>query len=126
MFVSTADCRLIALDADNGEPLWTQQTCDPEQGYFITDSPYVGGGKVFVGNAGSESGEKNRGYVGAYDAESGKQLWRFYTVPSDKPEENASPAMKMAAETWSGTALKEFGGGGSAWNRTRPSHPYML
>ena len=116
VYVTTGDCRLIALNAADGKARWTQQTCDPDYGYGITDSPYVGGDRVYVGNAGSESGEKNRGYVSAYDATSGELQWRFYTVPSDNPDENTSPAMKMAAATWSGTALSEFGGGGSAWN----------
>ncbi|MBT8065943.1 MAG: PQQ-dependent dehydrogenase, methanol/ethanol family [Gammaproteobacteria bacterium] len=116
VFATTADCRLIALDAANGKELWSKQTCDPQQGYSITDSPYVGGNSVFVGNAGSESGVKNRGYVSAYDADSGDLRWRFYTVPSDDPSENTSAAMKMAAKTWSGDTLKKFGGGGSNWN----------
>ena len=116
VLATTADCRLIGLDAATGVQKWSQQTCDTQLGYSITDSPYVGGGKVFVGNAGSESREKNRGYVSAYNVQSGEMVWRFYTVPSDKPEENTSPAMKMAAATWSGDALEKFGGGGSNWN----------
>ncbi|MDH3480064.1 MAG: PQQ-binding-like beta-propeller repeat protein, partial [Gammaproteobacteria bacterium] len=116
VLATTADCRLIALDAKTGKEAWSAQTCDPGQGYRITDSPYVGGDSVFVGNAGSESYEQNRGYVSAYDIKSGALKWRFYTVPSDRPEENRSAAMKMAAKTWSGTALEKFGGGGSAWN----------
>ncbi|MBT8101814.1 MAG: PQQ-binding-like beta-propeller repeat protein, partial [Gammaproteobacteria bacterium] len=116
VLATTVDCRLIALDAESGKTIWSKQTCDPALGYRITDSPYVGGDYVFVGNAGSESYEKNRGYVSAYDIDSGDLVWRFYIVPSDKPEENTSTAMKMAASTWSGTALEEFGGGGSNWN----------
>lgn len=116
VLLTTADCRLIALDAKAGEEVWSKQTCDPSLGYAITDSPYVGGDMVFVGNAGSESHKKNRGYVSGYEVETGDLKWRFFTVPSDQPEENTSAAMKMAAKTWSGTALEEFGGGGSAWN----------
>ncbi len=116
VFATTADCRLIALDADDGKELWSQQTCETAKGYRISDSPYVGGELVFVGNAGSESHKKNRGYVSAYDADSGELRWRFYTVPSDDPKENTSAAMKMAAKTWSGDALEKFGGGGSNWN----------
>jgi quinohemoprotein ethanol dehydrogenase len=116
VLATTADCRLIGIDAATGRKRWSQQTCDIELGYAITDSPYVGGGKVFVGNSGSESGQKNRGYVSAYDVQTGEMLWRFYTVPSDKADENTSAAMKMAAATWSGDALATFGGGGSAWN----------
>jgi len=116
VLATTADCRLIALDAGSGNPIWSQQTCDPALGYSISDSPYVGGDKVFVGNSGSESGRKTRGYVSAYAVESGELLWRFYTVPSDKPAENDTPAMQMAAATWSGDALEKYGGGGNAWN----------
>ncbi|MFQ5983730.1 MAG: PQQ-binding-like beta-propeller repeat protein, partial [Woeseiaceae bacterium] len=116
VFIGVADCRLIALDAATGRQIWSQLTCDPERGYTIRDAPRVGGGKLFVGNAGSESRQKNRGYVSAYDADDGKLLWRFFTVPSDDPEENKSPAMKMAAATWSGDAWQRYGGGGSAWN----------
>ena len=116
VLATTADCRLIGIDAATGQERWSQQTCDIKLGYAITDSPYVGDSKVFVGNAGSESREKNRGYVSAYDVQTGEMLWRFFIVPSDKPVENKSAAMKMAAATWSGDALEKFGGGGSNWN----------
>ncbi len=116
VYVNVSDCRLIALDAGTGREVWSRVTCDTSKGYSTRDAPRVGGGKVFVGNGGSESGEKNRGFVSAYDADDGKLLWRFFTVPSDDPAENVSAAMKMAAATWSGDAWQEFGGGGSAWN----------
>lgn len=116
VFATTADCRLISLDATSGKMNWTKQTCDNEQGYSISDSPYVGGEKVFVGNAGSESEQKNRGYISAYNAGDGELAWRFFIVPSDKPEENDTPALKMAAKTWSGDVLEKFGGGGNSWN----------
>jgi len=114
--VTTADCKLIALNAGTGNPLWTKVTCDTELNYSISDSPYVGGGKVFVGNSGSETEIKNRGYVSAYDAATGKMLWRFYIVPSDDPDENDTPALRMAAKTWSPDQLAKFGGGGHSWN----------
>jgi quinohemoprotein ethanol dehydrogenase len=116
VFLTTADCRLISVDAATGKHQWTKQVCDNEMGYSISDSPYVGGGKVFVGNAGSESQENNRGYVSAYDPKTGEQLWRFYIVPSHIPEENDTPALRMAAETWSGDTLETIGGGGNSWN----------
>jgi quinohemoprotein ethanol dehydrogenase len=116
VLVTVSDCRLIGLDRQTGAERWSQLTCDPEQGYSITDAPHVGGGKVFVGNAGSESHRWNRGYVSAYDADSGEFLWRFHIVPSHKPEENTTPAMQMAFATWSGDALEKYGGGGSNWN----------
>jgi len=116
ILVTVSDCRLIGLDRATGKEQWSQLTCDPELGYSITDAPHVGGGKVFVGNAGSEKGDRNRGYVSAYDVATGKFLWRFYIVPSHIAAENTSPAMKMAFATWSGDALEKFGGGGSNWN----------
>lgn len=116
VYAITADCRLISLDAATGNLQWTKQTCDTTQGYKISDSPYVGGGKVFVGNAGSESEENNRGYVTAYDAGSGNFLWRFFIVPSADPAENDTAALRMAAKTWSGDTLETVGGGGNSWN----------
>ena len=116
VYLTTADCRLIALDAKNGQRRWEKQTCSVKDGYSISDSPYVGGGKVFLGNAGSESEENSRGYITAYDAKNGEQVWRFYITPSHIPEENDTPALKMAAKTWSGDTLATVGGGGHAWN----------
>ena len=116
VFVATADCRLIAIDAGTGEHHWTHQVCDNDQGYTISDSPYVGGGKIFIGNAGSESEENNRGYVTAHDPATGAEIWRFYIVPSHIDEENDTPALKMAAKTWTGDTLETVGGGGNAWN----------
>jgi quinohemoprotein ethanol dehydrogenase len=116
VLVAVADCRLIALDAVSGKPAWTATTCDPSLGYSITDAPRIGGGKVFIGNAGSESGKRNRGYVSAYNLRDGELLWRFYTVPSPDAVENDSAAMRMAAATWTGDAWQQFGGGGSVWN----------
>jgi len=116
VYATTADCRLIALDATTGQHRWTKQTCDNSLGYSISDSPYAGGGKIFVGNAGSESRLKNRGYVSAYDPKNGDLLWRFYIVPSDNPAENDTPALQMAAKTWSGDTLEKFAGGGNNWN----------
>lgn len=138
VFATTSDCRLISLDAATGKRQWTKQTCDNDQGYSVSDSPYVGGGRVFVGNAGSESEKNNRGYISAYDADDGNLDWRFFIVPSHKPEENDTPALKMAAKTWTGDVLEKNGGGGNSWNEmtydpisnqlffgTSGSHKYM-
>ena len=116
VFVTTADCRLIALDASDGNPLWSKTTCDTALDYFISDSPYVGGGKVFVGNGGSESQKKNRGFISAYDASDGELAWRFFIVPSDNPAENNTAALELAASTWSVDTLATYGGGGHSWN----------
>ena len=116
VFVTTADCRLIALDASDGNPLWSKTTCDTALDYFISDSPYVGGGKVFVGNGGSESQKKNRGFISAFDASDGELAWRFFIVPSDNPAENNTAALELAASTWSVDTLATYGGGGHSWN----------
>ena len=116
VFATTADCRLISIDAATGKANWTKQVCDSDASFSISDSPYVGGGKVFVGNAGSESPDGDRGYVSAYDSDNGDLLWRFFIVPSANDEENDTPALKMAAKTWSGDTLAKHGGGGHNWN----------
>ncbi|HEY2660751.1 MAG TPA: PQQ-dependent dehydrogenase, methanol/ethanol family [Caulobacteraceae bacterium] len=113
VYVATLDGRLIALDAKTGNPVWSVVTVDQSKPYTITMAPRIIKGKVMVGNSGSEYGV--RGYVSAYDSETGKLIWRFYTVPGDpsKPFENKQ--MEAAAKTWSGEWWK-FGGGGSPWD----------
>jgi quinohemoprotein ethanol dehydrogenase len=113
VFVGTLDGRLIALDAATGKLLWETLTIDRNFRYSITGAPRVVKGKVIIGNGGSEMGV--RGYVSAYDADTGKLAWRFYTVPGDpsKPFENA--AMEKVAKTWTGEWWK-VGGGGTVWD----------
>jgi quinohemoprotein ethanol dehydrogenase len=113
IYAGLLDGRLVALDAETGKVVWQVQTTNKEEDYSITGAPRVVKGKVIIGNAGADYG--TRGYVTAYDAETGKQAWRFYTVPGDpsKPFENA--AMERAAKTWTG-AWWRFGGGGSVWD----------
>ena len=79
----------------------------------ITGAPRVVKGKVLIGAAGSEY--ITRGYLGAYDADTGKLVWKFYTVPGDPAEGHQSPAMEAAAKTWSGEYWK-LGGGGAVWD----------
>lgn len=114
VYVGTTDGRLIAIDAGTGRPAWSAQTVDKDNELTITGAPRVFGGRVLIGNAGSEWGP-NRGYVTAYDAENGRQLWRFYVVPGDPAAGYDDPAMALAARTWSGEWWK-IGGGGQAWN----------
>jgi quinohemoprotein ethanol dehydrogenase len=113
IYLTTIDGRLIALDAASGTPVWTQQTFDAAWPYTSTGATRVFDGKVVIGNGGSEYGV--RGYVTAYDADTGKQLWRFYTVPGDPKLGFESKAMEMAAKTWTGEWWKQ-GGGGTAWD----------
>src|SRR5579863_6847943 len=81
VYVGLLDSRLVALDAQTGNIVWQVQTIDKAEDYSITGAPRIVKGKVIIGNAGGEYGV--RGFITAYDAENGKQLWRFYTVPGD-------------------------------------------
>ena len=113
LIVGTIDGRLIALDAKSGKVQWSTLTVDPKDALNITGIPRVMGDKVIIGNGGADMGPV-RGYVTAYDVHTGKQSWRFYTVPGD-PKKERDPAMAMAAKTWSGEWWKD-GGGGTAWS----------
>jgi len=112
IFVATFDGRLVALDAQTGKPVWSVMTVDPSKPYTITQAPRVIKGRVVIGNSGSEYGV--RGYISAYEAETGKLAWRFYTVPGDPAQPAESPILAQAAKTWSGQWWKE-GGGGTVW-----------
>jgi quinohemoprotein ethanol dehydrogenase len=112
IFIGTFDGRLVALDARTGKQIWSVMTVDPDKPYSITQAPRVIKGRVVIGNSGAEYGV--RGYISAYDAETGALAWRFYTVPGDpaKPPEN--PILAQAAKTWHGDWWKR-GGGGTVW-----------
>jgi len=113
IFFGTLDGRLVALDGASGRRVWETLTVDPSFRYTITGAPRVAKGKVIIGNGGGEFGV--RGYVTAYDSETGKLVWRFYTVPGDPSKPFESPALGKAAKTWSGEWWK-LGGGGTVWN----------
>jgi PQQ-dependent dehydrogenase (methanol/ethanol family) len=112
VYVGTLDGRLVALDERTGAVVWDTSTADSAQPYTITSAPRIAGSSVVIGNAGSEYGV--RGYLSAYDAESGKLRWRFYVVPGDPSKGFESKALESAAKTWSGEWWKT-GGGGSPW-----------
>jgi quinohemoprotein ethanol dehydrogenase len=117
VYVGTQDGRLLALAAESGKPVWSVQTLDPANGAFISGAPRAFNGKIVIGNAGGDFSPL-RGYVTAYDAETGKQVWRFYVVPG-KPGTTDGAAsdevMDQAARTWTGEWWK-YGGGGNVWN----------
>jgi PQQ-dependent dehydrogenase (methanol/ethanol family) len=119
VYVGTTDARLIALDEHSGMPVWSASTTDGAPGntnaYSITSAPRIVKGLVVIGNAGSEYGV--RGFVSAYDAETGKMAWRSYTVPGDPSKGFESKAMETAAKTWNDDWWKA-GGGGSPWEGT--------
>lgn len=116
VYVGSFDARLIALDAATGKVVWEKDTSiDRKRPYTITGAPRVFKGKVIIGNGGAEYGV--RGYITAYDAETGDQKWRFFTVPGDpaKPQENE--ALARAAKTWDpSNRYWEAGGGGTVWD----------
>ena len=115
IYVASLDGRLIALDAATGALAWEVDTLiDRSLHYTITGAPRVAKGKVFIGNGGAEYGV--RGYVTAYDANTGDQVWRFYTVPGDPSLPFEHPELEMAAETWKGGEWWKLGGGGTVWN----------
>ena len=115
VYVGSLDGRLIALNAESGDVIWEKDTIiDRDRFYTITGAPRVAKGKVFIGNGGAEFGV--RGYVTAYNAKSGEEEWRFFTVPGDPSLGFEDPAMEMAAKTWKGGNYWEFGGGGTVWN----------
>jgi quinohemoprotein ethanol dehydrogenase len=113
VYLGTLDGRLIALDAETGKPVWDVVTIDQSKPYAITGAPRIAKGKVLIGNAGSESGV--RGFISAYDAETGKLLWRTFTVPGDPARGFESKALESAAETWHGEWWVA-GGGGTPWD----------
>lgn len=107
------DGRLLALDAETGKPVWEARVAYSQDEYTITMAPRIANGKVIVGISGGD--HPKRGFFDAYDAMTGRRLWRFYTVPGDpsKPFENS--AMRKAAATWDPEAWK-LGGGGAVWD----------
>ncbi|HUJ93755.1 MAG TPA: PQQ-binding-like beta-propeller repeat protein [Terriglobales bacterium] len=112
VFVGTGDCRLVAADASSGQKVWEATVCDPMQ-TGITGAPHVAKGKVFMGYNGSDDGV--RGSVAAYDTETGKEVWRFWTVPGDPSKPYETKALAMAAKTWPEKDSWKMGGG-DAWN----------
>lgn len=116
VYVGSFDARLIAIDAKTGKKVWEQDTkSENARKITITSAPYAVRGLVIVGNGGGEYGV--RGYVTAYDAETGAQKWRWFVTPGDpsKPFEDESQA--MAALTWDpASKYWENGGGGNVWH----------
>jgi alcohol dehydrogenase (cytochrome c) len=102
LFMGTVDAHLVAVDAKNGHLIWDTTVAKPQAGYALTHAPLVVKDKVIVGTAGGEFGI--RGFIAAYDVRTGKEVWRFYTVPG--PGE-------AGHETWGGDSWKT--GGASVW-----------
>lgn len=119
IFVGVIDGRLEALDAKTGTLVWSKVTVDQSKPYTITGAPRVVNDKVFIGNGGAEYGV--RGYLTAYDTNSGNKVWRFYTTPNPnkQPDGEASDSAfeKIGNVTWGDEGnWKESGGGGTVWD----------
>src|SRR5437762_2972488 len=107
------DGRLEALDAETGKPVWEARVAWAQDNYTITQAPRIAKGKVIIGVSGAEY--PVRGFFAAFDANTGALAWRFYTIPGDPSKPFENPALKKAAETWSGDWWK-LGGGGTVWD----------
>ena len=109
----TLDGRLVAVNAEDGELVWEKQVTDRELWHSITGAPRIADGRIFMGEAGSEF--HMRGYLAAYDAYNGEELWRWWSVPGDPALGFEQPELEWAAETWNGEWWKT-GGGGTTWD----------
>ncbi|MFN3554077.1 MAG: PQQ-dependent dehydrogenase, methanol/ethanol family [Novosphingobium meiothermophilum] len=118
VFVGTLDGRLVALDRKTGKVVWSKVVVPNQTDYTITGAPRVVKGKVILGSGGSEY--RARGYIAAYDVETGNEVWKFHTVPGNPAEgfekEGVNrKAMEAAAKTWAGDWWT-LGGGGTVWD----------
>ncbi len=113
IFSGAVDGRLFALDANTGKLLWSAQTVGRRSVQTVTGAPCVFDGKVLIGSGGGDQGA--RGYVTAYDAATGRELWRFYTVPGTPAQNRGDPALERAARTWTGPAPNGRRGG-AVWD----------
>jgi quinohemoprotein ethanol dehydrogenase len=115
VYVAAFDGILYALNATDGKQLWQADTIDDKQrGYSVTGAPQVAGKVVVIGNGGAEFDA--RGYVTAYDLETGRLAWRFYTVPGDPSKPFENPELEAASKTWDPKTRWEFGMGGTPWD----------
>jgi quinohemoprotein ethanol dehydrogenase len=114
VFAAALDGRLFALDANTGKQLWVAESIPAGALNISTGAPRVMNGKVIIGNGGADFG--GRGFVTAFDANTGQQLWRFYVTPGSPEQNRGNPAMEAAAKTWSPDFWKHTGGGGTVWN----------
>jgi quinohemoprotein ethanol dehydrogenase len=115
VYVASFDGKLFALDAATGSVVWQADTIiDHKKGYTSTGAPEVAGKVVVIGNGGGEYDA--RGYISAYNLDSGKLAWRFFTVPGDPSKPYENPELKAAAKTWDPKSNWNMGGGGTVWD----------
>jgi len=128
VFVGALDGWLYALERETGTVAWKADTFHHrDRGYSITGAPELAGDVVVIGNGGAEYDA--RGYVTAFHVESGREAWRFYTIPRDPaqgPQKN--PALEAALKTWSNDTRWDLGGGGTVWDAIEydPVHDQVI
>jgi quinohemoprotein ethanol dehydrogenase len=118
VFVASVDGRLHALDAATGRQLWQADTIvDKKLPYSSTGAPQIAGNVVVIGNSGGDMGHVSvRGYVSAYDVETGAFKWRFFTVPPAPGQPYENPELAAAAKTWDPHRKPEYNGGATVWD----------
>ncbi|WP_374528511.1 PQQ-dependent dehydrogenase, methanol/ethanol family [Novosphingobium sp.] len=114
VYVGTLDGRLVALDQKTGKVAFEKVVVPDQQNYTITGAPRVVKGKILLGSGGAEY--KARGYLAAYDPQTGDELWKFHTVPGNPADGFENKAMEEAAKTWGNSKWWELGGGGTVWD----------
>ena len=114
VYVGTLDGFLVCLDAATGVVLWKADTfIDRTKPYTITGPPQIAKDKVVIGNSGADLGV--RGYISAYDVETGEFEWRFFIVPGDPQKPFEHEELQTASKTWDPKSSWESGGGGTVW-----------
>lgn len=115
VYVAALDGRLFALDARTGDIVWEVETIEEKvRGVTSTGAPAIAGKVVVIGNSGAELDA--RGFISAYDLETGEFAWRFFTVPGDPALGFEHPELEMAARTWDPNTRWELGLGGTVWD----------
>ncbi len=113
LVIVASRCKLFAVDQATGMKRWEAPTCDTKTNW-TGGAPRVGGGMVFIGNSGFDSG-LTRGFVDAFDAKTGKKVWRFYTVPGNPKKPQDNKVYEMAVKTWGEGWYDNLKGGGNVW-----------
>jgi quinohemoprotein ethanol dehydrogenase len=118
VYVASVDGHLHALNAATGEQIWEADTIlDHKLPYSSSGAPQIAGDVVIIGNSGADMGHVAvRGYVAAYDLQTGAFRWRFYTVPPPVGQPYENPELAAADKTWDPHRAPQFNGGGTVWD----------
>ena len=118
VFVTSVDGHLHAIDAKTGKQIWDADTfINHTDSYASTGAVYMAGDLAVIGNGGADMDKGGvRGYVSAYDQETGKLKWRFFTVPGAPGQPFENPALAIADKTWDPHRSADYKGGGTVWD----------